>query len=57
MATCIFAGHVLWIFDDSFPLAFAEIVVLNAANECPENIKAIGRTGRTNLLKAKIEEY
>lgn len=56
MATCILAGHVLWIFDDSFPLPLAEIVVLNAANECPENIKAIGSTGRTNLLKAKIEE-
>lgn len=50
IANRIFGDHLLETFEDPFLLPLGERDMLNLANEYPENIKAIGSTGRTNLL-------
>ena len=49
MANRTFEGHLTWLLEDPFLLLFEESAIFIAAIEYPENIKAIGSTGRTNL--------
>lgn len=49
MKNCIFDGHLVRMFKDPFFSAFGESDAFILANAYPENIKAIGSTGRTNL--------
>lgn len=45
------------MFKDPFFSAFGESDAFILANAYPENIKAIGSTGRTNLLRTKGSIY
>ena len=44
-----FEGHLVWLFEEPFFLPSGESGLAIVANAYPENIKAIGSTGKTNL--------
>ena len=49
MANHTFEGHLTRLLEDPFLLLFEEPTVVIVAIDYPENTKAIGSTGRTNL--------
>lgn len=50
-----FEGHLVCVVDALLLLPIGKSGDLRAANEYPENINAIGRTGNTNLFRKVLD--